>query len=222
MINAKTILSSEDFSKINGIITDVESKTSSEYILAVSTESGRYDRAEAIFGIVTSIFFLPFYKQLIPLFELLSLRGEQLDYFTQALTIILGFTLGNFIASYFHNVRRLFCSTSEMEHETSKTAHALLGRIKENTSESVLLVYISLFERRVHVVASNSMNEKIGHDKLEQVKDIILDHFINKDYAKGLELASLNVGEVLSENFPSSAESTNHLSDHIRLFHPRP
>ena len=55
MINAKKSLNTQQLKSIEDCIREAETKTGAEIVCAVATESGRYDRAESIFGIFGAV-----------------------------------------------------------------------------------------------------------------------------------------------------------------------
>ena len=54
-MNARTCMTEQQRTDIVAKVAEVEAKTAAEVVCAVATESGRYDRAESIVGIIFSM-----------------------------------------------------------------------------------------------------------------------------------------------------------------------
>ena len=55
MLNATTYLSQDEQQQVEAAIRDAEQHTSAEMVAVIATESGRYDRAESIVGLLGSV-----------------------------------------------------------------------------------------------------------------------------------------------------------------------
>ena len=54
-MNATKAFTDKELRDIESAVADAESRTSGELVCAVATESGRYDRAESIIGLITAL-----------------------------------------------------------------------------------------------------------------------------------------------------------------------
>ena len=119
MKNAKNILSPSEHDRVQARIARLETHTDSEVVCAVATESGRYDRAESLCGLTTAL------VALLSVEKFLSMgaweRSSGLSLGAQTLTIVLGFTTGSVLASYWHGLRRLFTGAREIDAELQRS-----------------------------------------------------------------------------------------------------
>ncbi len=115
MLNARQYLNKGQQAAVVEAIALAETRTRAEVVCACATESGRYDRAESLAGL---------------LFALLALamanaalvdggsdagswkRAATLPFSWQCLAVVAGFVVGSLAASYWHPLRRLFTSQS--------------------------------------------------------------------------------------------------------------
>jgi len=129
MKNAERTLTKAGTERIESAIAEAERRSSAEIVCAVSTESGRYDRAEAIAGLIGSLVGLGIAHFAHE--ELGTAPGEwaagPLALGWQALAVAVGFVVGHVAASYGHGLRRLFTSRREKEAEVWRAAWHVFG-----------------------------------------------------------------------------------------------
>jgi len=106
MTNAGDILTDTDRQRIAEAITQLEAKSSAEVVCAVSTESGRYDRAESIVGLFVALVVLGLAKLVFGELPTDSAAGwgdtvvqHGLAFGWQALAVVVGFVGGSLLAA---------------------------------------------------------------------------------------------------------------------------
>ena len=144
MINALNQFSEEQRVRVAQRLAELEERTDAEVVCAVATESGRYDRAESLCGVLFSLVFL------ISAHKIMGAGSwdetASLPLSAQVLLVVVGFLLGGWLSSYCHGVRRLLVAPQEMVAEVDRSAHALFSRqgIAETTHSGGILIYLSL------------------------------------------------------------------------------
>lgn len=226
-MNAKRKLKKPDREEIAAAIAEAEKSTSAEIVCAVATESGRYDRAEAIAGL---------------LFSVLALGGAHLghDFFGgspgdwdreplgfgwQVLAVVAGFVLGHLVASFIHPLRRVFVSEKEIDAEVGRAAWQVFGAasIRGTTGASGLLIYASLFEHRVLILADQAAFEALGQERIDTLRDTAVESLKSGRIDAALRETVSAAGTFLAETLPATREhNPNELADHVLVFHPRP
>jgi len=89
--------------------------------------------------------------------------------------------------------------------------------------ESGLLVYVSLFEHRVVILADRRALEALGEERIGAIRDRAVESLKEGEVVDGCIAAIEAAGEVLREAFPVGREvNENELADHVLVFHPRP
>ncbi len=230
MVAATSFLDQGQVAELEQAIAGVEKQTSAEIVCAVATESGRYDRAEAIFGILFAVLTLVVVNLVV------ITRGngpdrwsefEGVEFTWQMVSLLAGFLVGNLIASYWHPVRRLLTSAAEKEAEVARSAAFVFAqqRVASTRAEGGLLIYLSLYERRAVVLADEGVMEAAGQQFVDDLRDRAVAGLRSKTAAGGMVEAVKTAGVVLSEKMPQDAAAgpdENELSNRVILIHPRP
>jgi uncharacterized membrane protein len=226
-MNARYFLSTSEQEQIAQAIGAAEKQTSAEVFCAVATESGRYDRAESIVGLCAALLGLGVAHAFRG--GLLLGQGEWSDgagvaLGWQCLAVVVGFVIGTFTASHVHPFRRLFVAGAEMDDETWKAASHVftLRRADSIRSRSALLIYASLFERRVVVLAAKDAADALGEGGLRELRDLAVNRLREGRRAEMFTDAVRLVAERLREALPAAGANPDELSNKLMILHPRP
>jgi len=213
--------------QIEDLIADIESKSSAEIVCAVATESGRYDRAESIAGIVFALIFL--YVGQIILNKCIfpgSAWGDvyHLNIFWQGGLVVSGFIIGNLLASFCHPLRRLFCFKNEMTLEVDRAAQSVFcaRRIYSTKTGGGILIYISLFEHRLKIITDDNVKAKLSDERAAQIRDEMIPLLKKKKVYAALQKAITDTGTILEKEFPIQSDDKNELANRLVVIHPRP
>lgn len=257
MKNAFTVLTEAQRRQIAGRVASLEQRTRAEVVCAVATESGRYDRAESLWGIVAAAAFLITGHVLVggPIGGA-SDAGDGAGWSVavaadggrgglgigwQVLLMTVGFVFGSVVAGFWHPLRWLSVGEQEMEREVHRAACQVYqdAGIGATRSGVGLLLYLSLFERRLEIRADRAVAGGLGDDDLAAIRDAVLGAVRREGVAAGL-LAGLEAAELPlvgllpadatagGEDSPTAAETeegpggVDELCDEVLLFHPRP
>jgi putative membrane protein len=230
MANALNFLTNTEQEQVEQAIVAAEKKTSAEIVCAVATESGRYDRTEAIVGLLTAVAALVLTNVLA--FYIAHWAPEPGDWseYTglalgwQIVAVVVGFLLGSVIASYVHPLRRLLVQRQELEAETLRAAWYIFAQqcISSTRHAGGLLIYVSLFERRAVVLGDKGIVSHLGQEFLDQLRDVAVANLRKRDrlktFLESVELAA----EKLSAPLPYTESDANELPNHLVIIHPRP
>jgi putative membrane protein len=226
MITAKKFLSKEQLNRIEQSIHDAEKLTQAELVGAVATESGRYDRSESIFGLYTAVVFLGIAELLRTIFFARGSWdiGAGLPFSWQAPLVVIGFIVGSLIATYIHPVRSCFISKREMDEEVKKAASHVFAEAKVSSTEkrTGILVYVSLFERKVMILADNAAMKIVGQEGIDKLRDIAVKHLKQNEREKTFTSTFMEAANMLKDKLPSGEINPNELSNQILTYHPRP
>lgn len=216
------IITTGDRERLSQRIIKLEERTDAEVVCAVSTESGRYDRAESFSGLCVGLLALAVGNKLFVMAKWDASASVSLGW--QVTLIVLGFVAGSLLASYWHPLRRLFVTKSEMRTEVLRRAHQVFSQhgVGDTLHRGGLLIYLSLFERQLEIRADRPVAEKLSQEGLEAVRDAVLAKLREGHMTDGL-VAGLDKSEaLLAEALPSTGKDTSALSNEVLLFHPRP
>lgn len=225
VVDARKLFTDAEKQQVTERLRQAESTTTAEIVCAVASESGRYDRAEGILGIFVALLFLAglhawhaggpgSWGAATPL----SLRLEML-------VLCLGYIGGNLLGSYLPQLRTRLVGQLEMGEETVRAAWSVFcgQRLSSTRQRGGVLVYLSLFERRVVVLADQGAMEALGPAGVNAIRDAATSRLRQGKALEAL-LECLGVaGRLLGEKLPcSQGGGDNELSDELVILHPRP
>ncbi len=78
-----------------------------------------------------------------------------------------------------------------------------------------VLIYLALKNRKFAIIGDVAINALVPEDFWENIKQIMLNHFRNENFAEGLCEAVTITGKQLSTHFPRKKGDVNELSDEI-------
>jgi len=224
MKKAKNYFSDVQKKQIEEAVANAESNTSGEIVTVVASSSGRYDRAEDIFGVLFAMILLAIvwiYSQ-----EITAVEGQWEDKITTVITlpcalgiIFIGFIIGALLATFFPALRLLFISKTEMQQEVDRKAQEAFHqfRIRGTQGETGVLIFISLYEHSVRVLGDDAISSKLQQKDWEQVCSLVVEGMKGKQPAEKLIEAIELSGQLLAEHFPIADNDKNELSNTLQL-----
>ncbi|MFC1891185.1 TPM domain-containing protein [Thermodesulfobacteriota bacterium] len=209
----KNFLSESDREKIKAAVSDAEKLTSGEIVPMVVSSSYHYPVSD-IAGAVTIA---------LPLSVILTiLLGGWLWLGTNNMWLFIPvFAVTSFI---FHQIvkhtlwlKRLFVSKREMNEEVEEAAitgffNQGLYRTRDETG---VLVFISIFEHKVTVLADRGINEKVREGQWDNMVEIIVGGIKQGKQADAICEAVKEIGQLLQSSFPVREDDKNELNDLI-------
>ncbi|HJX90816.1 MAG TPA: hypothetical protein VJ372_09985 [Pyrinomonadaceae bacterium] len=191
-----------------GCIQEIERNTDAELVVVVRARSASYAHADYLFG-----FALAFVVLLVILFVPFSFP----EYFVP-IDVALAFAIGSIISWRSNSVRRLF-STEKFRHKSVRTAAAAMfyeAGIANTNAEMGILIYLSLLERRLELIADRGVLKKVpAHDWNHELFEL---HKVGENPdAKSFQEAIRRLGEVLATHVPATGENPNELPDMPRF-----
>ena len=226
MKRASRFFSDAERELVEEAVALAELRTSGEIVPVVATSSGRYDRAEDLFGVLVALSVL---AGTCLLFRDLSVGegqwGQRLQLTIGLLPVLLivlaGFVAGAILATLVPELRLPFVSRREMEAEVERAARAAFQqlRVRGTAGGTGVLIYLSLFERMVHVLGDEAISAKVDQERWQEVCDTVVAGVKNRRPAQGLSEGILSCGELLAEHFPiepgdrDELENTLHILD---------
>lgn len=189
---------------IGATIREIEAKTDAEIVVAVRGRSGPYRHADYIFGAI------------VALLGLLFVLFSPFDFHTYWIPfdVIALFVAGAFVSSRGDWIRRLL-TTSKFRAQAARTGAAAMfyeAGIANTSAENGLLIYLSLLERQMEIIADRGILKAIPALKWNhavfELKNLALDADADK-----LIAALREIGNLLAEHMPATGENPNELAD---------
>jgi putative membrane protein len=220
---SKIYFTSDDLEKIKEAVKEAESKTSGEIATAFVKESDDYASYELIFAIICGFFYffaLMFFAQRI------EHRMQEVfwGYSSSYLLMVFGFTTFVVIAVFYllsniPFIDRLIIPKTVMMRKVNQraTRHFLESGVYDTKDRTGILIFISLLERRVELLADKGISEKIPQEKWDYIVSYIIDGVKSGQLTKHLTEAILDCGTLLATHFPIQPDDVNELKDDVQF-----
>lgn len=224
MKNASSFLTGQNRRTVETAIAEAEKSTSAEIVVVVATRSGRYDRAEDLFGILCGL--LAISTAWITWQGVSPDTREWADNHRLTLELVpllamfmLWFYLGAALGTRFPVLVRPFVSRFEVEAEVRRRGFEAfhLFRIGHTQGRNGVLIYVSVQEHAAWVVGDQAINSKLPHETWEHACRAIGRSVRAGRPHEGLVEAIRTVGKDLSVHFPRAKDDQNELPNAVRF-----
>ncbi len=159
-------------------IAAAEARTGAEFVVAVAARSGRYDRAEDLFGLVFGLLGVTaawvLFQSVVPNPQ----EWETGWTLSLGLPVVLGIfagwsVLGAAIACRVPVLARPFISSRQMEEEVRTRGREAFHMFRVDGGENApgVLIYVSLLERRVWIAASDALDAQLPKGAFDAARD---------------------------------------------------
>lgn len=189
-------------------VKKIESTTDAELVLVVRARSGSYRQADYLFG------------ALLAFAGLLFLLFSPFDFhqYWVAIDVALLFVIGSVITSRSNSLRRLL-TTNKFRSAAVRTGAAAMfyeAGIANTNAEMGVLIYLSLMERRLELIADRGVLKKVpaqdwNHETFE------LRAIGKNPDPNAFQKAIEQFGKVLATHIPPTGENPNELPDMPRF-----
>jgi putative membrane protein len=189
-------------------VREIEKNSNAEIVVVVRGRSGTYRHADYLFGAIVALVGL--------IFVLFS--PFEFHTFWIPFDVIALFVAGGFVSSRGDWLRRLLTSKKFRVKAARAGAAAMFyeAGIANTSAENGVLIYLSLLERRLEVIADRGI--------LKAVPPLKWNHsvFALKQVARDADPAKViaalrDLGNVLAEHVPATGENPNELADGPRI-----
>lgn len=189
-------------------VRDIEKGTDAEIIIVVRGRSGAYRHADYLFGALVA-----FAGLLFVLFSPLDFRTFWVPFDVAGL-----FVAGAFVSSRSDLIRRSL-TTKKFRAQAARTGAAAMfydAGIANTQAENGLLIYLSLLERRLEVIADRGILKAVPplkwNNSVYELKKIA-----RQPDPDSLVQAARDLGSLLAEHLPATGENPNELADGPRI-----
>jgi len=205
---------SAEIQRIDNAVQAAEQLTSAEIVPVIAKCSGRYDRAEDVFGACCGVGLLLFVEFFLhPSLEPpMDWREESLwPILMKLLFLMLGTVVGVVLSSHLWGIRRFFVPRSELTAEVQARAKQIFfdQRVHNTTGHWGILLYLSLFERRAVVLADDQIVERLGDSVIDRWCLHLTEHVGANGPIFALEKIIAEIASELAEACPATPDQTN-------------
>jgi putative membrane protein len=189
-------------------VREIEKNTDAEVVIVVRGRSGSYRHADYLFGVI-----LAFLGLLFVLFSPFNFHTYWVPFDVAAL-----FAAGAFLCSRTYFLRRLLTTEGFRAKAVRQGAAAMFyeAGIANTQAENGLLIYLSLLERQLEVIADRGILKTVPALKWNTVI-FELKQIAHRCDPERLVAATRELGSVLAEHLPATGENPNELVDGPRI-----
>lgn len=224
-VNSKQFFSTEACERISDAVREAESKTAGEIVPVLATTSDNYDRGLFLAAIMTTILAtLGVLSISFVLWETLPESWEFPPPWAAPVWLFLPVQLIALVAGYRladHRVgfHRAFIPHALMQLRVKRAAHQAFHQFKVSHTEEAtgILIYVSLFERAVVILADRAINEKHDETTWNEVRDLLISGVKGHNAEEGFVNAIQKCGELLGKDFPRQPDDKNELPNTLQL-----
>lgn len=201
------VLKADAEPRVRQAIVAVEKTTSGEVVPVVLGRSDAHPVGEwrsacafAVFGSILLEGQIPWHSPMLAVLFQIGLG-------------VIGFGL----ARQFVGWKRLFVGEKRATELALEQAHLEFQRLELHRTDAHtgVLIFVSLFERRVIVLGDSGIHAKVGDEHWLKTRDAVLAGIDRDDLAAGLIDGVQKCGEVLSAHFPIAADDRNEILDRL-------
>ncbi len=206
-MTSDTFFSEEEKARIEAAVREAESRTSGEIVPMVVDESYDYLRSEIVGG---GLFSLGASVTLSWAF------GDSSVWVFLPLFVLLYFPFKWGIRSLPGLKRRLIPPEEiTVEVEEKALVSFIENGLHHTRDETGILILISLFEHRVHVLADRGINEAVSHQVWEEIVHLITEGIREGKTCEALCEGIRRCGDLLEKRFPRKHDDRNELPNLI-------
>jgi putative membrane protein len=224
--------SGEDIKRIEKAVGEAEKKTEGEIVVSLAYDSDPYSevpyRSGLLVMIISWLFLLlcGLFSLNISLGSFIRSWASRSSFFMTSelpvilLVSVLAFGLGWSVVLLFPGLRRFLLSERRQTEEVRQSALEIFHNENCHLTEkhSGILIYLTLFERRVEIIADKGINDAVGDPLVwNEIVGTLAGDIRRGKPAEGMVKAVERCGEILKEKFPGSGKGKNELSDGVRI-----
>ena len=221
---ASSLFTEADREAISRAVAEAEKKTSGEIIPVLATASDRYDRAEDLFGLCLAVVAVTAAWVLLQ-----GVRPAAGDWesgpapslgLPEILAIFVGaWVVGAVLADKVPFLRRLFAGRWMMKPRVEAAAAEAFERFHARRTKAAtgIVIYVSLFERRVAIRADRAVSEKVPQEEWNRICSGLTLAMREGRAREGFVEAIGNCGGLLARHFPLQPGDANELTNELRV-----
>ncbi len=199
-------LSAQDSSRIGEAVRAAEMTTAGEIVCVLARASSDYAALPALWAGVVALL-VPWPLIVFTSWPVQYIYIAQLAAFAVVLFVL---SLGSIrVALTPRSVRRAHAHRAAMEQ-------FYIRGITRTTQRTGVLIFVSLAERYVRIIADEAIDAKVRHEEWQSTVHAMLEQIREDRLAEGFVIAVQRCGAILARHFPPQAEPRNELPN--RLF----
>lgn len=190
--------------QITNAIREIEAQTSGELVTVIAGASDDYLYIPTLWAALIALL-VPGVLSFLPWFEL-----EVYSYGIQVLVFFL-------LAGLFRYplLRMMLVPNAVKRGRARRHAHELYVSYATSQNSSAIMLFVSVAERYVEIIADKEINSKVGVGTWKTIIDGFTDHVKQSQIAAGYLGALQACGEQLLKHYPSKNKTPDLLPNHL-------
>lgn len=204
---AQSFFTPQEQARIEAAVRAAEARTSGEIVPMVVDASYDYPRTEILAGGLLAL----------ALAATLSWAFGEASLWVFLPLFLLGYLPCKLLIRNLPMLKRCLIHPNELAAEVEERAMlAFIEQGVHHTRDATgILILISLFERRVHVLADRGINQAVPKETWDEIVHLVSAGIRSGRACEALCAAIARCGDLLEEQFPRKADDTNELPDLI-------
>jgi len=218
---AKLKIDKDKLKQVSDAVKKAESKTSGEIATAFIRESDNYAFYELSFGVIIGFVYFSIAMVYSSQIEQI-IKGMFWDYKVGYLTAFIGFSTFLIIALFYlisniPVIDRLIIPKRVRQKKVYERAIRYFAEsgTYDTRDKTGILIFISLLEQRVELIADKGINAKIDQEEWNNIVENIVSGIKNGNWVNNLSGAIIRCGDLLEKHFPIKPDDMNELKDEI-------
>lgn len=221
------LLSKEEQKTIIVAVQKAESTSSAEIVPMIVASSSSYPAATLLSAFVFALAF----SSLLTILLMTSGQSATLvinffhNYFYENLAsyviflilFLLLIPIFRLIINFFPNLKKIFISQMEIAEQVQETAFSAfkVHGLDKTKNRNGLLIFISLFEKRVTLIADIGISQVVAQSEWEKITDNLAQQIKKGNLLGGLCVAIDECGKILTRHFPHEGNKKDELQNII-------
>ena len=210
---AEQFLTFEEQQRVTEAVRKAEKKTSGEIVPMIVSASDRYPLA-----VISGAVFLSFPLSLLTT----RLIGSAIWVGPNNMWLFLACFFTLYVPMYYlvdnlDWLKRKFLIQYRVEEEVENAAiqSFFTKELYRTKDQNGILLYISVFERRVWILGDSGINEKIPQQRWQKIVEMVVTGIKNGQSCEVICGAITEIGDILEEHFPYQKDDTDELHNLI-------
>ncbi len=194
-------------------VRDAEKRTSGEIVPMIVPASYHYPVADIMGGVALSFPLAVFFAW----FESGRLLGTPWNLWVFLIAFLPLFIIFKNMTASIPSFKRIFISEEEMEAEVKEAAMTAFDAhgLRNTRDENGILIFVSVFERKVCILADKGINNKVDPDYWKRIVSHITAGIRQGRPGPAISEAVFMIADVLEKHFPIKPDDTDELSNLI-------